>query len=363
MYKTIVQPDETEWDSFVITHARAHFLQIAAWGKLKSQFGWIPQRIALTDETGKIIAGAQILYRRLPYRLGKLAYIPFGPVVDWTDTSLLKAVFKAIDRTARREGAAFLKIEAGFDIDPKIIQEVGCRPSPQTVQPPSTLILQINGYDKSGIAINEDVILKRMNQGTRRNIRKSEKSGIVIRQAMFDDVASFNRLLHETSERKDFGVHDPAYYQTMYELFVGGKSPVKGALFLGSYTDETSQQSKDLAGVFVLALGNSAWYVAGASSDDERERRASFGVQWAAIQWARSQNVVWYDLYGIPNESEARLEAEFETRNEGLWGVYRFKRGWGGTIVRAVGAWDKVYNPLIYWLYRTYLFLRGGDNE
>jgi len=40
-----------------------------------------------------------------------------------------------------------------------------------------------------------------------------------------------------------------------------------------------------------------------------------------------------------------------------LWGVYRFKRGFGGEVKRAVQAMDRVYNPL---LYRLYLWRMAG---
>jgi peptidoglycan pentaglycine glycine transferase (the first glycine) len=78
-------------------------------------------------------------------------------------------------------------------------------------------------------------------------------------------------------------------------------------------------------------------------------------VQWAAIQWAKRHGATCYDLWGVPDAEEAQLEAEFERRRDGLWGVYGFKRGFGGRVVRSVGAWDKVYNPLLYAGYAWYI--------
>ena len=60
-----------------------------------------------------------------------------------------------------------------------------------------------------------------------------------------------------------------------------------------------------------------------------------------------------------PTRQEAQLEAEFTERQDGLWGVYRFKRGFGGQLVRSVGAWDRALAPLRYWVYRWLLTLRG----
>jgi lipid II:glycine glycyltransferase (peptidoglycan interpeptide bridge formation enzyme) len=55
------------------------------------------------------------------------------------------------------------------------------------------------------------------------------------------------------------------------------------------------------------------------------------------------------------------LEAGFETRREGLWGVYRFKRGFGGTVRRAAQAVDRVYNPLLYRVYMLRASMLGAS--
>jgi lipid II:glycine glycyltransferase (peptidoglycan interpeptide bridge formation enzyme) len=81
-------------------------------------------------------------------------------------------------------------------------------------------------------------------------------------------------------------------------------------------------------------------------------------VQWAAIRWARARGCRTYDMWGIPDEDEAVLEAQFQQRSDGLWGVYGFKRGWGGQVARTPGAWDRVCNPALYAAYRLALRLR-----
>jgi lipid II:glycine glycyltransferase (peptidoglycan interpeptide bridge formation enzyme) len=353
MYTTHSRPEPDIWDDFVACHPRACFLQMSAWATLKGRFGWTSRCVALSKGDGSLLAGAQILYRRLPYRMGKLAYIPFGPLVDWSDNQQVQALFKLIDRVNRQEGAAFLKLEPGYDVGEASLRALNCRESPQTIQPPRTVVLDIAGPD--------DAILKRMNQGTRRNIRKSDKFDVQIRQGTRADVDSFNALLQATSERQEFGVHTSAYYENVYDLLIDAESPLQATLLIASYLDEETGQQKDLAGVFIFALGENSWYVYGASSREERQRMAPFGIQWSAIQWAKEQGAATYDMYGVPDEDPEKLEAEFTERDDGLWGVYRFKRGWGGRVVRTVGTWDRVYNPLIYWAYRAYLYILGGD--
>ncbi|MBN1203119.1 MAG: peptidoglycan bridge formation glycyltransferase FemA/FemB family protein [Anaerolineae bacterium] len=330
-----ITPDPAAWDAFVEAHPRAHLLQTGAWGELKRAFGWLPERVALADDGGRLVAGVQLLFRRLPLRIGCLAYAPYGPLVDWSDDQQVRALLAGVDRAARARGAAFLKIEPGYGLENVDFHACGFRPSPQTVQPPRTIILDLDADDET--------ILARMNQGTRRNIRKSEKFEVSIRQGSRADVGSFNALLDETGARDVFGVHAPGYYERAYDLFV---PQGRAALILGSY------DGHDLAGVMVFALGDWAWYFYGASSAQERQRMASYGVQWAGIQWAKTQGAKHYDMYGVPDADPEALEASFNERQDGLWGVYRFKRGWGGSVTRSVGAWDRVYNRPLYAAYR-----------
>ncbi len=337
-----VTPDAATWDTFVTSHPRAHLLQLSDWGALKSDFGWQPLRVAVASPDGTLLAGVQLLLRDLPLRLGRLAYAPYGPLVDWADGEQVRALMAAVDDAARRQHAALLTIEPGFGLDHVDFAAFGLRPSPRTIQPPRTLVIDLRGDD--------DTILNRMNQGTRRNIRKSIKFDVTIREGTPADVASFNALLAETGDRSEFGVHVPAYYERAYELFVPSG---RAALLLGSYAGQ------DLAGVMVFTLNDRAWYLYGASSERERQRMASYGVQWAGIQWAKGRGASQYDMYGVPDADPDTLESQFAERDDGLWGVYRFKRGWGGDVQRSVGAWDRVYSQAVYLAYRLGTRIRG----
>ena len=119
-------------------------------------------------------------------------------------------------------------------------------------------------------------------------------------------------------------------------------------------------EGRPLAALMVFARGRRAWYLFGASTDRERNRMPAYLLQWEAMRWARARGCEEYDLWGVPDEEEPALEACFETRTGGLWGVYRFKRGFGGRVVRAAQARDRVYNRL---LYRVYLWRFSGLKE
>ncbi|MGB1287366.1 MAG: lipid II:glycine glycyltransferase FemX [Aggregatilineales bacterium] len=338
---TVINPPAEQWNQFVNRHPHAHVLQLAGWADLKTAYGWQSARVGITDADGTIIAGAQLLFRVLPMRLGAMAYLPCGAYV--TDEAQWTRLWDAIHACAKKHGAAFLKWEPGFYLDDAMpdFTQWDFVESPQTIQPPSTIMLNI--------ADDDDAIMKRMNQGTRRKIRKSLKNDIYYTEASADDVQKFTQMMQTTGDRNDFGVHHPAYYEDAYRLLV----PENAALILAEYENDV------LAGLFVTATGGTAQYLYGASSNIKRKLMASYGVQWQAIQWAKARGCTYYDMWGIPDESAEILEAEFKDRNDGMWGVYGFKRGFGGEVVRSAGAWDFVYNRLIYAAYRTALKMRG----
>ncbi|MCC6803180.1 MAG: peptidoglycan bridge formation glycyltransferase FemA/FemB family protein, partial [Anaerolineae bacterium] len=313
---SIGTPSAEAWDAFVAAQPRAHVLQQSAWGSLKAAYGWGVERVTLADGE-RIVAGAQLLFRVLPFRLGTMAYLPMGGYV--TSDDLWSPLWSAVDQCAKRHRAAFLKWEPGIyrDQPEPDFGRFRFQPSTQTIQPPRTILIDIAGDD--------DAILARMNQGTRRKIRQSQKNGIRYYEAGRDDVTKFNAMMQTTGSRNEFGVHAPGYYQLAYDLFV----PHSAALILAEH------EGDPLAGIMVFAAGTTAWYLYGASSNQKRNLMAAYGVQWEAIQWAKRRGCTVYDLWGIPDEDAATLEVQFEQRSDGLWGVYGFKRGWGGEVVRS----------------------------
>jgi peptidoglycan pentaglycine glycine transferase (the first glycine) len=313
----------SEWDAFISNHPNAHILQTSAWGQLKAAFGW---------EIAHVVAGgsgAQLLFRRLPLGFS-LAYIPRGPLGPVTEN-----LWMAIDAVCQRYRAVLLKIEPDLvKYDPPEILP-GFRASVHSIQPPRTLLVDLQP--------DEGQILARMKQKTRYNIRLAEKKGVRIFSS--NDLERFQALMDITGERDGFGVHNQAYYQTAYSLF----HPIGGCELLAA-----EFQGTWLAALLVFRHGGRAWYFYGASSDQHRNLMPTYLLQWEAMRWAKSAGCQEYDLWGVPDEDEATLEEKFITRSDGLWGVYRFKRGFGGELRRAPGPWDRVYNQPLYALYEIW---------
>jgi len=319
---------EAEWDQFIAHHPNAHLLQTSAWGRLKSDYGW--EAVSIANE----VCGAQVLFRKLSLGF-TIAYIPRGPVgEDWSSMQ------PEMDEVCRSRRAIFLKIDPdGWEELPRTNREL-FRPG-EPIQPRRTSLISLSGPEEDWLA--------RMKQKCRYNIRLAQKSGVVVRPS--EDVAVFASLMTATAERDGFGVHEKAYYDKVVQQFI---SSGNGVMLFAEF------EGVPLAAVIVLKNGDRAYYMYGASSDLERQRMPAYLVQWEAMRWAASQGCISYDLWGVPDEDLDMLEAQFTTRQDGLWGVYRFKRGFGGEVKRSPETIDRVYIPALYSAYKWYTRQSGG---
>jgi lipid II:glycine glycyltransferase (peptidoglycan interpeptide bridge formation enzyme) len=315
-----------EWHQYLEKYPDTHLLQTGEWGELKSAFGWKPVR--LVNEK----SGVQILFRKLPFGF-TVGYIP-KPV--FSNQLVSNQFWNEIDDVCRKQRAVFCKLEPDiWDSNVSLLPSTFSL-SRHNIQPPRTIIIDIKG--------SAEEILARMKQKTRYNIRLAEKKDVTVRA--WDDLESFHKLMLVTGGRDGFGVHSLEYYRRAYELL---HPKQMGEILLAEY------EGKPLAALFVARNGKRAYYLYGASTDEERNRMPTYLLQWEAMKWAKRHGCEEYDLWGVPDEEEALLEANFEKRHDGLWGVYRFKRGFGGELKRAAQAMDRIYNSLLYWTYLRFI--------
>ncbi|MFQ5422008.1 MAG: lipid II:glycine glycyltransferase FemX, partial [Anaerolineae bacterium] len=117
-------------------------------------------------------------------------------------------------------------------------------------------------------------------------------------------------------------------------------------------------EGEPVAAVVLVKYGRHAIYMYGASTGKERNRMPNYLLQWEAIRWAKAQGCEVYDFWGAPDDF---------VETDRMWGVWRFKAGFNGQVVRTIGAWDYVARPALYWLYTVALpkyldILRSRNN-
>lgn len=310
-----------------------HLLQLPEWAEFKAHFGW---RSAIVRSQS---AEAQLLFKTLPMGFS-IAYIPKGPLgSDW------KSLWPLIDEECQQRKSIFLQVEPDLylplpaDISTQFSE--GFIEQEKTIQPRRTVIISLEP--------SEEGLLAGMKQKTRYNIRLATKKGVSVQ--LTDNVKGFYDMMLTTGNRDGFAVHNLDYYQKAYDIF----APKGNCALL-----RASHQGKDLAYLMLFLSGKRAWYFYGASDNSQRNLMPTYLLQWEAMRWAKEHGALEYDLWGIPDADESVLEADFTKRSDGLWGVYRFKRGFGGEIVRTSPAFVRVYHPL---LYRIYEKIRSNQAE
>jgi len=334
--------DYFRWESFLARFPEVHILQSGMWGNFKENFGW--DVVHITEKTW----GCQILMRRV-VGIFRIAYIPKGPVThqdqlsrwinDGEQEEMGTSLTERLRELCQKMHILFVKIEPDVIVqnqDHLRACPQGLVPSRHSIQPLRTILIDIEK--------DESEILAKMKQKTRYNIRLAERKGVMVETS--DDLKLFYQMIVQTGERDRFSVHSRDYYEKVYHLF---REKGQCELFMARY------QNIPIAGLMVFAQGNRAFYFYGASTNQYREVMAPYLLQWRAILWAKERGCTSYDLWGVPDYDETFLESQFEKRRDGLWGVYRFKRGFGGNLVRYAGPYDYVASPPLYTLYNLYL--------
>ncbi len=338
--------DAHTWNSTISSLPNPHLLQTWEWGLVKGKFGWEPFYKTWEDK-GEQVAAALILQRtlNLPGMAARVRmhYVPKGPLLDWNNAALRTRVLADLRQFAKSKGAFLLKMDPDVEIgrgEPgaegsienpsgqtilKELERNGWRFSNEQVQFRNTVLVDLSP--------SEEQLLERMKQKTRYNVRLAERKGVAVRGGGPADFDLLFRMYAATAVRDGFTIREEGYYRAVWETFhsAGMLTPLVADV-----------EGEAVAGLMLFHFGGRAWYVYGMSREAHREKMPTYLLQWEAMKVAKAAGCTAYDLWGAPDEFN---------ESDSLWGVYRFKRGLGGEVVRTLGAWDL---PLRPWLYRLY---------
>jgi peptidoglycan pentaglycine glycine transferase (the first glycine) len=350
--------DSHTWNTLIAAFPAAHILQSWEWGQFKSHYGWDPvYKVWMDGDT--ITAASLILIRRIVAAgIGlpvSVMYLPKGPVLhDWGNEQVWKTVLADLLSLAHKVGAIFIKI------DPDVQIGTGIPGDPdEEINPIGRIVtnrLVDNGWHFSGeqiqfrntvlidITRTEQELLANMKQKTRYNIRLAARKGVVIRSGTVTDLNLLYRMYNETSVRDSFVIRDEQYYSTLWESFMTSIPNNPNSAIAEPLIAEVG--GEPVAAVIVFRFAGKAWYLFGMSTQEQRELMPNYLLQWEAIQRAKNAGCSVYDLWGAPDNFSEK---------DPLWGVFRFKEGLGGQVIRTFGAWDLPVRPYYYKLYTEIL--------
>ncbi|MEW2416082.1 peptidoglycan bridge formation glycyltransferase FemA/FemB family protein [Streptomyces sp. NPDC046866] len=364
---------EAEYLSFLSRNRNASFLQYPSWAGVKDL--WRSERVGWHYPDGEIAGGGLVLYRQFPGTRKYFAYLPEGPVADWSDPYLdrwlnpllrhLRAAGAFAVRMGpapayRRWDAAALKAATGPGRQVSDVLATEVDPAGAALADR----LRTRGWRRCGGEDDGDAqprhvfrvplagrtpadLWAGLNQEWRRNVRKAAKAGVETLLGTAADLPEFHRLLCITEERDGFRLgRSLAYYERQYAA-LNAEMPGRMRLYLAVHQGEV------LAAHTMITTGSRVWYQTGASADHRREVRPSNALQWRMMRDAHALGADEYDMRGVPSTLDPDARS---------FGLLRWKLGTGGQVVETLGEWetpvDGYANAALYKAFQAYLARR-----
>ncbi|MEI5522809.1 peptidoglycan bridge formation glycyltransferase FemA/FemB family protein [Streptomyces brasiliscabiei] len=359
--------------AFVSARPSVSHMQVPAWGEVKPD--WRAESLGWFDEDDHLVGAALVLLRPLPKLKRYLAYLPEGPVIDWTDPDIerwlrpMLAYLKARGAfsvkmgppvVTRRWSAEAVKAAIADPRARKLHEVEATETEPRALDLADRL--RRSGWQRTepggedGFAAGQprhvfqvsfagrtlEEIHRDLNQQWRRNVKKAEKADVKVVQGGYDDLPAFHEIYVETAKRDRFVPRPLAYFQRMWTA-LRAEDEDRMRLYLAHHEGEV------LAAATMLTVGEHVWYSYGASTSRKREVQPNNAIQWRMMSDAHELGASVYDFRGITDTLE---------EDNHLLGLLRFKVGTGGRAVEYLGEWDYPLNKVLHRALGLYLSRR-----
>jgi len=330
MIERVREQNLQEFEEFIQHHPKGNFAQSVLWGKQKPLWKW--DAILCRDENGKIKGAMSFLTRKMPGFGQYLMYSCRGPVCDLDDKDTLYELLDGAKALAKEYKAYCIKIDPDVPAQKqdfaRLLTDYGFTLKSggknfEAIQPKFVFRLDVEGK-------TEEEIQAGFHQKWRYNIRVAERKGVEVRICGKEQIPAFADLMLTTGVRDGFVTRKPEYFSAMLDNL--GEH---ARLYMAFHED------KPIAGTLAIHYGDKVWYLYGASSNEHRNLMPNYLLQWRMIQWAVEEGCRVYDFRGVSGDI---------SEDNPLYGLYRFKQGFGGDFTEFVGELDYVVKPFTYHL-------------
>lgn len=326
MKTQIVEIDgAAELDSFVASHRNGHFLQTSRWGRVKDDWKWFGA--LCRNDAGEITGSLATLVRKISKTPFSMMYAPRGPVCDFDDAETFAALLEAAKLEGKKYNAYELKIDKDVPVENKKYEATalsnGFRLKKRSLDFEDfqcRFVFRLNLDGKT-----QDEIFSSFHSKHRYNIRLAIKKGVKIEIGSSEKAEEFAEMMKITGERDNFPVRSAGYFAKILDAF--GED---ARLYTASYEGEP------IAGSLAVRYGDKVWYFYGASLDSHRNVMPNYLLQWEMIKWAMEKGCRLYDFRGVSGNID---------ENNPLYGLYRFKKGFGGEFIEFLGEMDLTIKP------------------
>jgi len=302
----------SEWSQMLDQFSDANIYQTWSYGAVR----WGRKNLShlVLKRNGEVLGMAQVrIVRPTRFNFG-MAYLRWGPLCHREGRELDAAAASYIARALQEEyvckrGLLLQIIPNAFVDSTRAALFQSCfskftKESPTAANLYRTVVLDLSPQI--------DQLRKNLDAKWRNKLTQSEKKGLkVISGCGTDEYRIFCRMYSQMWERKAFEttVNVEEFGRIQEDLPETHRMRVLIC----------EQDGVPVAGVVASAMGDSAIYLLGATSDDGLNAKGAYLLQWTLIQWLKENGTKWYDLGGIDPEGNP--------------GVYSFKKGLSGTDV------------------------------
>ncbi len=339
MVEFVTKETLEEYENFISSHTKGHFLQSYAWSKQKSEWTW--EGIFVRDENGKIRGSMSVLIRKAPYLPFSLMYAARAPVCDIHNKEVLAELTEAAKALAKKHNAYCLKLDPDVSIEDKefleIMKSLGYRHRDtgknfSGIQPRFVFRQNLDGFD-------EESLMAFFHSKTRYNIKLAERKGVRVKICGHEAVGDFSDMMLETGVRDGFVVRSKEYFDNMLDNLG------ENCRLYMAYSEDTP-----IAGTLAIHYGDKVWYLYGASSNQHRNLMPNYLLQWNMMKWALEKGCKIYDFRGVSGDL---------SEDNPLYGLYRFKKGFNGDFVEFIGEFDYIFNkPVHFFIEKGELLIR-----
>ncbi len=331
MSEIITKEQIPEYEAFLQSHPKGHFAQSILWAKQKPMWKW--EAIVSRDKDGRIKGSLAVLIRKIiPGMPFTMMYGCRGPVTDLDDKETLADLVDGAKRLAKKYHSYVIKIDPDVPSEETAYTEslealgfhlTGGGATFDAIQP--QYVFRLNTQGKTS-----EELLMSLPQSTRRKVRAGAKKGVTVEIKGKEAVPDFARLMLETGVRDGFVTREASYFENMLDNL--GEH---ARLYMAYY------EGQAIAGTLAIWYGDKVWYLYGASSNEHRNLMPNYMLQWSMIEWAVEKGCRLYDFRGVPGRVG---------EDHPLYGLYKFKLGFGGDYVEFVGEMDMVLNKPVNWM-------------
>lgn len=320
-FKQII--DKDTWESFIAKSPEANFLQSWHWGEFHRALGKKIHRVGVFR--GGVLVGVFLMIVEEAKR-GRHILVPAGPICDWGDADLVRAIVVEMRRIAKLEKAVFVRVRPELP-DTKEVQvlfkQLGFLSAPTHLHAELTSVVDLTP--------SLEDILKNMRKQTRAEIKKAEKNNVVVTTTTDPGaIRGFYEREVLTARRQGFV---PFSYSFLHEQFKIFADAGLATLYTATHEGEV------LAEAFIIFYGKQSAYHYGVSTDLGRTYPGAYALQWRIMQDAKTRGMTKHNLWGV---------APVGATKHRFHPISIFKRGFGGTDFAYIHARDLVIDPLRY---------------